>query len=269
MSIAGKTIVLTGSSSGIGEAAAKQLARKGARVCLIARREDELARVQGEIVAEGYGCWIYPADLSDPASTEAVAEQILAEHPQVDVLVNNAARSIRRPIRESLDRLHDYERTMQLNYFGALRLTMKFLPRFLEQGSGQVIISSSMSTQVPIPLFSAYLASKAALESFARSLSAELGHKGIAVTTIHFPMVRTPMSSRTDIYKHMPMMNVEAAGGWIVKAVAERPERIARTFGTLGQLALSALPGPVIHGSQGAFRAMDWALKRRAQKSRT
>jgi len=267
MNLQGMTIVLTGGSSGIGEAAAHQLARRGARLCLVARRVEELERVQRAIEAGGGRCQIYPADLSRPESIDDCAEVLLREQPRIDVLVNNAARSIRRSIRESLDRVHDYERTMQLNYFGALRLTMRLLPRFLEQGRGHVVNSSTMSAQLPIPLFSAYLASKAALDSFSRSLVAELGHKGVAVTTIYFPMVRTPMSSRTKIYQAMPMMPVEEAGGLIVKAIEKRPARISAPLGTLGGLALAALPGPVTRWSQTLFRGMDKQLQRRVEDS--
>lgn len=267
MSVQGKTIIISGGSSGIGEAAAKQLAKMGARVCLIARHADELARVQNEIQSNGGQCWIYPADLSKPDSLDACAAALLEQHPRIDVLVNNAAHSIRRSIHESLERMHDYERTMQLNYFGAVRLTLAMLPRFLAQGSGHVINSSTMSAQLPIPLFSAYLASKAALDSFSRSLSAEMGHKGIAVTTIYFPMVRTPMSSRTKIYQNMPMKSPAQAANWIVEAIEKRPARISNPFGNLGELALAALPGPITRWSQGAFRQMDKQLQKRANKT--
>ena len=189
--LAGQTIVLTGSSSGIGAEAARKLARLGATVCLLARREDQLAAVRESIEAEGGVAHTSAVDLSDPDAADAVAKQLLAEHPRIDGLINNAGRSIRRPILDSVDRAHDYERTMAINYFGAVRLTLALIPRFVEQGHGHVVISSSMSTQVPIPLFSAYLASKAALESFTRSLTAELGHKGITSTVVYFPMVRT------------------------------------------------------------------------------
>jgi len=258
--------VLTGASSGIGECAARQLAKAGARVCLLARRADELERVKHEIASDGGLVWIYPVDLADAGAREDCAEQILREHPRIDVLVNNAARSIRRPIEESLDRMHDYERTMQLNYFGAVGLTLKFLPLFLAQGAGQVVNISSMSTQIPIPLFSAYLASKSALESFSRSLAVEVGHKGIAVTTVYFPMVRTPMSSRTKIYKHMRMMDMEEAAGWIVQAVEKRPARIASPIGTLGSVMLSALPEQVIRLTRPLFQRMDQRLQQRLQK---
>lgn len=260
MSIAGKTILLTGSSGGIGAQAAHQLARAGATVLLVARREDELRRVQRDITTEGGRAHIYPCDLTDAADRAATVARILAAHPRIDVLVNNAARSIRRPVTEALDRLHDYERTMQINFFAAVDLTMKLLPRFLEQGRGQVVNISTMSTQVPIPLFSAYLASKSALESFSRSLAAELGDRGLAVTVVYFPMVRTGMSGKTAIYKHMRMMDAERAAGWIVEAVDKRPARVSSPVGALGSVLLSALPGPVIELTRPFFRRMDQRL---------
>lgn len=262
----GKTIVLTGSSSGIGAVAAKKMARAGARVCLVARNAEQLAGVRDEIEAAGGKAWIYPADLTDEAELAACADAILAEHRRVDVLINNAARSIRRPIEQALDRLHDYQRTMQINYLGAVGLTLKLLPRMLEQGHGQVVNISTLSTQVPIPLFSAYLASKSALESFSRSLQAELGHKGIDVTVVHFPMVRTPMSNKTSIYKHMRMMDTDAAADWLVKAVRERPARIARPLGNVSSVILAALPGAATRYTQPLFRLMDYRLKRKLEK---
>lgn len=264
--IQGKTIVLTGASSGIGAEAAKQLAAKGARVCLVARRADELREVQTAIEQDGGVAFVYPCDLSDKADIATCAARLLAEQPRIDVLINNAARSIRRSINDSLDRLHDFERTIQLNYLGAVAMTLALLPRFLEQGAGQVVMVSSLSTQIPIPLFSAYLASKSALESFTRSLQAELGHKGIATTTVYFPMVRTPMSSRTAIYKYMPMMSVAQAAGWLVAACEKQPTRIARPFGKLGGVLLAAAPGAITRLPQPLFRRMDRLLASRLQR---
>lgn len=258
--VQGKTIVLTGASSGIGAEAARQLAARGARVCLVARREEELREVQQCIQQAGGEAFVYPCDLSDKADIAACVARLLAEQPRIDVLINNAARSIRRPIEASLDRLHDFERTIQLNYLGAVAMTLALLPRFLEQGQGQVVMVSSLSTQIPIPLFSAYLASKSALESFTRSLQAELEHKGISTTVVYFPMVRTPMSSRTAIYKYMPMMSVSKAAGWLVAACERQPTRIARPFGKLGSLLLSAAPGPATRLPQPLFRGMDRLL---------
>jgi len=263
MSLHGQTVVLTGASSGIGAAAAMQFAERGAAVCLLARREAELEKVRVRIDAEGGTAYVYPVDLADPDSIDACAKAILADNASIDALVNNAARSIRRPILESLDRAHDYERTMQLNYLGAIRLTMALLPRFVEQGHGHVVNVSSMSTQLPIPLFSAYLASKSALESFTRSLSSELGHHGVTTTVVYFPMVRTPMSSQTSIYKHMPMMDVDRAAGWLVRAVDNKPSRISSLPGLLGGVAMAALPGFITRQAQPLFRAMDKRLARK------
>lgn len=264
----GRTIVITGASSGIGEVAAHRLAREGAQLCLVARRESELTRVQEAIEAEGGRAWIYPADLTSEESLNACADAILAEHERVDVLVNNAAHSIRRPITRALDRLHDYQRTININYIAAVGLTLRLLPRMLEQGDGQVVNISSLSTQIPIPLFSAYLGSKAALESFSRSLLAETAHRGIAVSVVYYPMVRTPMSSRTSIYRHMPMMDVDTAAGWILKAIHTRKARIGSTAGVVGSMALAATPGPVTRFTQPFFREMDKRLSRKSQSSR-
>ncbi len=263
--LAGQTIVLTGSSSGIGAEAASKLARLGATVCLLARRQGQLDEVRARIEAEGGAAHTYAVDLSDPEATDAVAARLLAEHPRIDAVVNNAGRSIRRPILESLGRVHDYERTMAINYFGAVRLTLALVPRFVEQGHGHVVISSSMSTQVPIPLFSAYLASKAALESFTRSLTAELGHQGLTSTVIHFPMVRTEMSSATPIYQAMPMLSANKAANWIVKAVVDKPTRVTSVPGALGELGMATLPGIVTKASQPLFRRMDRSLAKRVK----
>ena len=263
--LSGRTVVLTGASSGIGAEAARKLARLGATVCLLARREEQLEGVRAGIEAAGGIAHAYVVDLADPAAADAVVARLLGEHPRIDVLVNNAARSIRRPITESLDRAHDYERTMAINYFGAVRLTLGLLPRFLEQGHGHVVISSSMSTQVPIPLFSAYLASKAALESFARSLTAELGDQRITSTVVHFPMVRTEMSSATAIYQAMPMLSADKAATWLVKAVVDRPTRVTSLPGAVGELGMAALPGVVTRVTQPFFRHMDRTLARRTR----
>lgn len=262
MSLKGKTIVLTGASSGIGAEAAQQLAAKGATLCLVARREPELQAVCDAITAKGGQAFIYPCDLSDTSAIDACAARLLEQHARIDILVNNAAHSIRRPIVKSLTRLHDYQRTIQLNYIGAVAFTLALLPRFLEQGQGHVVSVSSLSTQIPIPLFSAYLASKSALESFSRSLQAELGHQGVSTTLVYFPMVRTPMSSRTAIYQYMPMMRVEKAAAWLVKACSKQPARLTRPLGRIGSLMLATTPGPATRLPQPLFRGMDKLLAR-------
>lgn len=243
MSIVGKTIVITGASSGIGEAGAKKLAAKGARLCLVARREDELRRVADDIENAGGVASIYPADLTDEAAVARCAEAILAEHPRVDVLINNAGRSIRRPIREAFDRLHDYRRTMEINYFAAVQLTLAFLPGMLDRGDGQIVNISSFATLTPVPRFSAYTGSKCALEGFSQSLAAELVGTGVAVSVICYPLVRTPMTAPTKIYAKVPMLEPDEAAEWLVEAVAKRPARIARRIGEMMAVAKTAAPG--------------------------
>lgn len=242
MTLAGKTIVITGSSSGIGAEAAKQMAAAGATVCLIARRADLLEALVAEITSDGGAAVAYPLDLTDQAATAAVIDQILADHPRVDVLINNAARSIRRSISDATDRLHDYERTMAINYTAAVQLTLGFIPRFREQGHGHVVMSSTQSTQFPVPLFSAYVASKAAIESFARSLNAELSRRDITATVVHFPMVRTEMSGATDAYNALPMMSARRAARMLVKAAEQRPARVSQPLGLVGELGMAAVP---------------------------
>jgi short-subunit dehydrogenase len=266
VSLDGRTVVITGASSGIGAHAARQMAERGATVCLLARRAEELEQVRDRITSVGGSAHVYSVDLVDAEASDAVIKQLLTDHSRIDVLVNNAAHSIRRPITESLDRVHDYERTINLNYLAAVRLTLGLMPRFLEQGHGHVVVSTTMSTQIPIPLFSAYLASKSALESFARSLTAELGDRGITATTVHFPMVRTEMTEATEIYQAMPMMSPRKAARWLVKAADSRPPRVTSVTGRFGELGMAAAPGILTRATRPLFRRMDRTLARRTRK---
>lgn len=254
MKLSGQTIVVTGASSGIGAEAARKIARLGATVCLLARSGDELALVKKDIEADGGTAHIYSFDLTEAEASEAVIARLLEEHPRIDALINNAGRSIRRPIVEATERLHDYERTMAINYFGAMRLTLALIPRFVEQGHGHVVAVSSMSTQVPIPWFSAYLASKSALESFTRSLDAELGGSGITTTIVYYPMVSTPMSNATGAYDDMKMMSADKAANWLVKAVVDKPRRVTSLTGVLGELGMSLMPGFVTRATRPVFK---------------
>lgn len=264
--IEGRTIVVTGASSGIGESAARQLAAHGARVCLVARRPDELERVRDDIRRAGGEAWVYPADLSVDAGVEACGEAILAEHPEVDVLVNNAGRSIRRAVKDSFDRFHDYQRVMQLNYFAAVRLTNKFLPGMLARRRGQIVNVSSLSVQFATPRFAAYVASKSALEGFSRCLAMEMVGKGIAVTLISYPLVKTPMTAPTAIYRYVPQMKVEQAGGWIVQAVEKRSPRIGPTFGDAWGAASLMLPTATTELTGRAFNFIGRRLQARANR---
>jgi short-subunit dehydrogenase len=263
MTLNGKTIVITGASSGIGAEAAQQMAGQGATLCLIARRADLLEELRADIVASGGQAMTYPVDLTDAGAADATIKHILAEHPRVDVVINNAARSIRRSITDSVGRLHDYERTMAINYTAAVQLTLGFIPRFREQGHGHVVFSSTMSTQFPVPLFSAYVASKAAVESFARSLNAELAHRRITATVVNFPMVHTDMSHATDAYAAMRMMSPRNAAQMLVKAADQRPVRVSQPLGLIGELGMATVPQVVNRIIPRLLRGRDRQLSER------
>jgi NAD(P)-dependent dehydrogenase (short-subunit alcohol dehydrogenase family) len=192
--------------------------------------------------ALGALCWIYKADLADMAGCDALLQAVLAEHGQVDILVNNAGRSIRRSIELSYDRFHDYERTMQLNYFGCLRVTMGFLPGMVEKRKGHVVNISSIGVLTNAPRFSAYVASKAALDAWTRCASSEFADQGITFTTINMPLVRTPMIAPTNIYNNVPTLSPEEAADMVAQACIFKPVRIATRLGITGQILHALMP---------------------------
>jgi short-subunit dehydrogenase len=261
--IGGKIVVVTGASSGIGEASARQIAAGGGQVVLVARTQEKLERLQAEIEADGGTAFVHPCDLTDVAAIEKVAAEILEQHGRVDVLVNNAGRSIRRSVAKSTDRFHDYERTMQLNYFGAVRLILAFLPQMRERRSGHVVNISSAGVQTKTPRFSGYVASKAALDAFTDCVQAELSHEGIRFTTVHMPLVRTPMIAPTKMYKSFPALTPEQAGEWVCDAITYRPSRMGPPFGTISELADAVSPA-----SMEAVRSAGYRMFRDSKASR-
>ncbi len=232
--VAGRNVVVTGASSGIGKATALMLAEAGARVMIVARTAEKLEETAAEIEAAGGDAFIYTCDVSDLEDCDRLVEAVLKDHGHVDVLVNNAGRSIRRSISLSYDRFHDFERTMQLNYFGCLRLTMGFLPMMEKRRFGHIVNISSIGVLTNAPRFSAYVASKAALDAFSRCAAAEFSDQQIAFTSINMPLVRTPMIGPTKIYDNVPTLSPEEAAELVAEALVYKRKRIATKLGLFG-----------------------------------
>ena len=229
----GTITLITGGSSGIGEAAAKKIAAAGGEVVLVARTQENLDKVADEIRSSGGTAHVYPCDLTDMDAIAAMADQVLADLGGVDMLINNAGRSIRRSLALSYDRIHDYQRTMQLNYLGAVQLILKFIPGMRERGFGQIINVSSVGVQTRAPRFGAYIASKAALDSLCDALQAEVVNDDVKFTTVHMALVRTPMISPTKMYDKFPGADPRPSRGC--------DHRCDRAPAPPGQLALRAI----------------------------
>ncbi len=266
--VRGRTVLITGGSSGIGKAAALKIAGAGAKVLICARGADELNATCKEIVDAGGVCHTYVADLTDPKSCDELVQKVLAEHKGVDILINNAGRSIRRAIASSYDRFHDFERTMQLNYFGSLRLIMGFLPGMAARHRGHIINISSIGVLTNAPRFSAYVSSKAALDAFSRCAQAEFSDNGINFTTINMPLVKTPMIAPTKMYESVPTLSPDEAGDMIVTAIIERPVRMATRLGTFAQIFYALAPRAYEILMNTAFRLFPDSAAAKGMKGR-
>ncbi|ORA19657.1 SDR family oxidoreductase [Mycobacterium arosiense] len=226
--LAGKRILLTGASSGIGEAAARQFARAGATVVVVARRQELLDALADRIASAGGDAISIPCDVSDLDAVDALVADVEQRLGGIDVLINNAGRSIRRPLAESLERWHDVERTMVLNYYAPLRLIRGLAPGMIERGDGHIINVSTWGVlSEASPLFAVYNASKAALSTVSRVVETEWGDKGVHSSTLYYPLVATPMIAPTKAYQGMPALTPEEAGEWMITAARTRPVRIA------------------------------------------
>jgi NAD(P)-dependent dehydrogenase (short-subunit alcohol dehydrogenase family) len=254
--VEGKTVLITGGSSGIGEAAAKKIAEAGGTVALVARTRENLEKVAAEIRAirgNDGAAHVYPCDLSDMDAIAAMADQVLDDLGGVDILINNAGRSIRRSLKLSYDRIHDYQRTMQLNYLGAVQLILKFIPGMRERGFGQIINVSSVGVQTRAPRFGAYIASKAALDSLCDALQAEVVNDDVRFTTVHMALVRTPMISPTTMYDKFPALTPDQAAGVITDAIVHRPRRASSPFGQFAAVADAVNPAVMDRVRNRAF----------------
>lgn len=235
--LANKTVVITGASSGIGLVTAVQVAKAGGVPILVARGAEKLEATVRLIERQGGTAHAYPCDLSDLEAIDALTKQLREDFDHLDFVVNNAGRSIRRSLRLSEDRFHDFERTMQLNYYGAIRLVMGLLPAMREQRSGHVVNVSSIGVLTNPPRFSAYVASKAALDAWSNVVSSELVGDGISFTTVHMPLVRTPMIAPTKLYDRFPTISPAQAARKIITALVDRPHEINTLTGNLGALS--------------------------------
>ncbi len=265
--LGGRHVMITGASSGIGRSAALKVAAAGGVPLLVARNVEQLEEVRAEIVAAGGTAYVYAADISDMESVEGLIDRVLADHRNVDMLVNNAGRSIRRSIALSYDRFHDFERTIQLNYFGAIKLIIGLLPHMRERGSGHIVNVSSIGVQTNPPRFSAYVASKAALDAFTRVVASETIGDGVTFTTIHMPLVRTPMIAPTKMYDAFPTLSPEEAADMITEALRGRPKEMGTRIGKFGEVAYSLSPSMVDRLLHLAYRVFPDSQAAKGQKN--
>jgi len=262
----GRTVVITGASSGIGRETALKVARAGGIPILVARSLDKLEETKAEIERDEGTAYVYSADLSSIEAIDALVERLLSDHAAIDVLVNNAGRSIRRSIALSHDRFHDFERTVQLNYLGAIKLTMGLLPHMTGRGRGHIVNVSSIGVQTSPPRFSAYVASKAALDAWTRVVSSEVIGDGVTFTTIHMPLVRTPMIAPTKIYDSFPTISPSEAGDIICEAIRSRPKQINTRLGTFGEVLYALAPKVVDQILHMAYKMFPDSAAARGEK---
>ncbi|MFI2280457.1 SDR family NAD(P)-dependent oxidoreductase [Nocardia beijingensis] len=223
----GKIVLVTGASHGIGKASARKLAAAGATVALVARSGDELQRLAAEITTAGGVAHTYPTDLTDMDAVERLGRRLLGEHGHLDVVINNAGKSIRRPIDESYDRFHDFTRTIDVNYLGPVRLLLTLLPAMRARGQGHLVNVSTWGVRMPpAPRWAAYGASKSAFDVWLRSVAAEVSGDGVTATSIYLPLVHTRMSAPTD-FSRVPGLTVAEAADLVCHAVTAKPREIA------------------------------------------
>ncbi|MEG8182084.1 SDR family oxidoreductase [Nocardia terpenica] len=238
----GRIVLITGASSGIGLATAHAVARRGATVLMVARNVEELEAAAAAVRADGGAAQAYSCDITDEKAVEVLVKQVLADHRHVDYVVNNAGRSIRRSVLNSTDRMHDFERTMAVNYFGAVRMILALLPSMRERRFGHFVNISSIAVQTKVPRFAAYVASKSALDTFSEIAAVENADAGITFTSVRMPLVRTPMIAPTDLYRSIPVHTPAQAADIVLRALEEHPTRIDTPIGTFAQFVDTLMP---------------------------
>jgi NAD(P)-dependent dehydrogenase (short-subunit alcohol dehydrogenase family) len=253
--VEGKVVLVTGASHGIGEATARKLGRAGATVLLVARSEERLGDLQAWIGEHGGTAFVHPADLADPASVEALTVAVLERHGHVDVLVNNAGKSIRRSVELSYERFHDYERTIDINYLGPVRLLLGLLPSMRERGEGHIVNVSTIGVRVPPgPRWGAYQASKTAFDVFLRSAALEARSDGVSMTSIYMALVHTRMSAPTPIFRYVPGLQPDEAADVVCKAIVDRPADITPWWVSVAEVGFAVSRRPWDVAASLAYR---------------
>ncbi|OBI43950.1 epimerase [Mycobacterium colombiense] len=249
--VLGKTVLVTGASYGIGEATARSLAAAGATVLVVARSEERLCDLTASINAGGGRAVAYPTDLTDESAVSTLTKQITEEHGPLDIVVSNAGKSLRRSLHDQYDRPHDFQRTIDINYLGPVRLLLGLLPAMRGNGSGHIVNVSSVAVRVaPGPQWGAYQASKGAFDRWLRSVAPELHTDGVDVTTVYFALVRTRMIAPTPLLGSLPGLSPDEAADAIAKAIIERPRTIAPPWVLPAELASVLLAGPADYAAR-------------------
>jgi short-subunit dehydrogenase len=235
--VRGKTILITGATFGIGEKLSYQLAKTDANLILVARTEEKLDQIKREIEANGGKVAIFPTDLTDIKSVENLLAKLNNLPNGVDIVINNAGKSILRSIKDSLDRFHDFQRTMALNYFAPVQLLLGLIP-ILEKNKGHIINVSAVNVLlIPAPFWAAYQSSKTAFDQWFRCAAPELNAAGIKTTSIYLPLVRTRMIEPTAEYKNAPAMSPNHVASIICKTIYTHKKYFAPWWLIFGQLA--------------------------------
>ncbi|HET9889935.1 MAG TPA: SDR family NAD(P)-dependent oxidoreductase, partial [Mycobacterium sp.] len=249
--VSGKTVLVTGASYGIGEATARSVAAAGATVLLVARSEERLSDLTASINAGGGRAVAYPTDLTDESAVSTLTKQITEEHGPLDLVVSNAGKSLRRSLHDQYDRPHDFQRTIDINYLGPVRLLLGLLPAMRRNGSGHIVNVSSVAVRVaPGPQWGAYQASKGAFDKWLRSVAPELHTDGVDVTTVYFALVRTRMIAPTPLLGNLPGLSPDEAADAIAKAIIERPRTIAPPWVLPAEVASVLLAGPADYAAR-------------------
>jgi NAD(P)-dependent dehydrogenase (short-subunit alcohol dehydrogenase family) len=253
--VGGKSVLVTGASHGIGEATARKLGQAGATTLLVARSEERLDDLQAWIAERGGTAYAYATDLADPEQVEALCEEVLERHGHVDVLVNNAGKSIRRSLELSYERFHDFERTIDINYLGPVRLLLGLVPAMRARGEGHIVNVSTIGARIPPgPRWGAYQASKSAFDVFLRSAALEARSDGVIVTSIYMALVRTRMSAPTPIFRYIPALTPEQAADVVCKAIVDRPREITPWWASLAELGFALTRTPWELGARLVYR---------------